>query len=136
MAQLIANHGGMPVIAPATREVPVQDNGDALKFVSALRDGRIDVAIFLTGVGTRALAQAAEALCSRQEFVTALSRILVIARGPKPAAALRELGVPITAIVPEPNTWRELLQLLDDRSGEIPISGALGRRSGIRRAQS
>lgn len=123
MAQLIANNGGHAVVAPATREVPASDNSDALKFVSALRDGRLDVVIFLTGVGTRALAQAAEAVCSRQEFVGALSRTKVIARGPKPSAALRELGVPIAAIVPEPNTWRELLHLLDERSSEIRISG-------------
>ena len=123
MTQLIANHGGHAVVAPATREVPAHDNSDALNFVSALRDGRLDVVIFLTGVGTRALAQAAEAVCSRQEFVGALSRTKVIARGPKPSAALRELGVPITAIVPEPNTWRELLHLLDERHAEIPING-------------
>lgn len=123
MAQLIANSGGHAVVAPATREVPIEDQGDALKFVAALREGRVDVVIFLTGVGTRALAQAAEAACSRQEFVDALSRTTVIARGPKPVAALRELGVPIAATVPEPNTWRELLQLLDERSSDIPLRG-------------
>ena len=121
MAQLISNNGGLPVVAPATREIPAEDSGDALKFVSALRAGEIDIVIFLTGVGTRALAQAAEAVCTRQEFVDALSKTTVIARGPKPVTALRELGVPIAALVPEPNTWRELLQLLDERSGEIPI---------------
>jgi uroporphyrinogen-III synthase len=121
MALLIANNGGQPVIAPATREVPAEDSGDASKFVSALRDGRLDIVIFLTGVGTRALAQAAESICSREEFVAALSRTAVIARGPKPVAALRELGVPIAAVVPEPNTWRELLHLLDEKSDLFPL---------------
>jgi uroporphyrinogen-III synthase len=123
MAQLIANNGGQPVVAPATREVPAKDNGDALKFVAALKDGRFDVVIFLTGVGMRALAQAAEAACPREEFVAALSRTTVIARGPKPVAALRELGVPIAAVVPEPNTWRELLQMLDEKRDAIPLLG-------------
>lgn len=123
MAQLIANNGGHAVVAPATREVPAHDQGDALKFVSSLRAGSLDIVIFLTGVGTRVLAQAAETACSRQEFVEALGRTTVIARGPKPVAVLRELGVPIAAIVPEPNTWRELLHLLDERSNEIPVSG-------------
>src|SRR5260221_13489068 len=84
MGLLFANNGGQPVVAPATSEVPREDNGDALKFVSALRDGRLDLVIFLTGVGTRALAQAAERTCSREEFVDALSRSAVIARVPKP----------------------------------------------------
>ena len=107
MALLITNNGGQPVVAPATREVPAEDNGNAAKFVAALREGRLDIVIFLTGVGTRALAQAGDSICPREEFVAALSRTAVIARGPKPVAALRELGVPIAATVPEPNTWRE-----------------------------
>jgi uroporphyrinogen-III synthase len=47
----------------------------------------------------------------------------VIARGPKPVAALRELGVPIAAVVPEPNTWRELLHLLDEKKDLLPLKG-------------
>src|SRR5208282_6675265 len=88
LAQLIANNGGHAVVAPATREIPAHDHGDALKFASSLRDGSLDVVIFLTGVGARALAQAAETVCSRQEFVEALGRTTVIARGPKPVAVL------------------------------------------------
>ena len=123
MALLITNNGGQPVVAPATREVPAEDNGDAAKFVAALRQGRLDIVIFLTGVGTRALAQAADSICPREEFVAALSRTAVIARGPKPVAALRELGVPIAATVPEPNTWRELLHLLDEKTELFPLKG-------------
>jgi len=125
MSLLIANNGGQAVVAPATREVAAEDNGAVFKFVSALREGRLGIVIFLTGVGMRALAQAAEGICSREEFLTALGRTAVIARGPKPVAALRELGVPIAAIVPEPNTWRELLHLLDEKSNLIPLKGRL-----------
>lgn len=121
MAQLIANNGGQAIVAPATREVPADDRGDAQKFVAALKEGRVDIAIFLTGVGARVLAQAAEAILPREEFVAALSRTTVIARGPKPVAALRELGVQIAAVVPEPNTWRELLEMLDQQKDAIPL---------------
>ena len=38
-------------------------------------------------------------------------------------AVLREWGVPIAAIVPEPNTWRELLELLDEKRDIIPLKG-------------
>ena len=92
MGLLIANNGGQPVVAPSTREVPAEDKGDALKFVSALIDGRLDLVIFLTGIGTRALAQAAEGFCSREEFVAALSRTAVIARGPKPRGRTPGVG--------------------------------------------
>jgi len=66
IALLIANHGGQPVVAPATREVATDDHTDDLKFISALREGRLDIVIFPTGVDMRALAQAAEGVCSRK----------------------------------------------------------------------
>ena len=115
MAKLIENHGGKAMVVPAAREVPSACRAGLSEFAASLLDGSVDVVIFLTGVGTRALAQAMEQFCSRAEFAAALSRVSVVARGPKPAAALRELGVPITWNVPEPNTWRELLQLLDEK---------------------
>jgi uroporphyrinogen decarboxylase len=48
-----------------------------------------------------------------------LSDIPTIVRGPKPAAAMKEVGLTPTHRVPEPNTWREVLQLIDR---EISIS--------------
>ena len=123
MAQLIANNGGEPIVAPSTREVQTEDHGDARKFVTGLKDGNVDIVIFLTGVGARALASAVEEVCPLEELIRALSRITVIARGPKPVAVLREWGVPIAAVVPEPNTWRELLDLLDQKKDLIPLKG-------------
>jgi uroporphyrinogen-III synthase len=123
MTQLIANNGGRPTVAPSTREVPEGPNEDELKFAAGLLENKFSIVIFLTGVGTRHLAQAIEGVCSREELVAALSRTKVVARGPKPVAVLREFGVPITLAVPEPNTWRELLQALDANAGQIPLRG-------------
>jgi uroporphyrinogen-III synthase len=113
MARLISNSGGQPVVAPSMREVPLQSNVEALHFASAVVQGNIDIVIFLTGVGTRALVRVIETAYAKEEFITALGRTAVIARGPKPVAALREMGVPITLMIPEPNTWREILEALD-----------------------
>ena len=115
MAKLIEKHGGKAMVVPAVREVPSACRAGLSEFAAALLEENLDLVIFLTGVGTRALAQAMEPFCSRAEFAAALGQVSVVARGPKPAAALRELGVPITWIVPEPNTWRELLQLLNEK---------------------
>ncbi len=123
IAHLIESNGGQPVVAPSTREVPLAASPEVGSFVTALLQGQIQAVIFLTGVGTRALAEAADAFCPRQEFVTALGRIAIIARGPKPVAALRELGVPVTFTVPEPNTWREILQTLDANAEKLPMQG-------------
>jgi uroporphyrinogen-III synthase len=125
MAQLIVNNGGEAIVAPSTREVPEGPNDDELKFAALLLEGKLKVVIFLTGVGARHLAQAIETVCPRERLVAALGQTKVVARGPKPVSVLREFGVPITLAVPEPNTWRELLQALDDNREEIPLRGQL-----------
>ena len=114
LAKLISSYGGEPVIAPAMREVPLDSNTEALSFADALLAGKFDIVIFLTGVGARAVLSIAETKYSRDEFISALKRTKVVPRGPKPIAVLRELGVTPALTVPEPNTWRELLQTLDD----------------------
>jgi uroporphyrinogen-III synthase len=123
IALLISNNGGVPVVAPSTREVPSGPTPDELNFASSLLENQFGVVIFMTGVGTRALVQAVESVCSREQFVAALSRTNVVARGPKPIAVLRELGVPIALSVPEPNTWREILQALDENGEKLPLKG-------------
>jgi len=123
MAKLIENHGGRAIVAPSMREVPLESNTEAIAFARALRAGEFDVVIFLTGVGTRALARVVESVYPIDEFAAALRKIAVIARGPKPVAALKEIGVPVTIFAPEPNTWRELLDALDAHKQSVPLSG-------------
>jgi uroporphyrinogen-III synthase len=77
----------------------------------------------LTGVGTRALTRVVETVYPVEQFVVALRKIAVVARGPKPMAVLKELGVPVTVAVPEPNTWRDLLRTLDERADSLPLKG-------------
>jgi uroporphyrinogen-III synthase len=74
-------------------------------------------------VGTRALARVVETIYPLDEFAGALRRVAVVARGPKPVAALKELGVPVTLAVPEPNTWRDLLRALDEKADSLPLQG-------------
>jgi len=121
MALLIENHGGQATVVASTREVPTGPNDQELGFVRALVQGQFQIVIFMTGVGTRALAQALEPTCPREQLVEALSRVTVVARGPKPVAVLREFGVPITLTVPEPNTWREIVNALDQNAERIPL---------------
>jgi uroporphyrinogen-III synthase len=111
-ARLIERNGGHAIVAPAMREVPLGDNPAALDFADRLLAGGVDVAIFLTGVGVRALFQVMETRHPRAALVAALSRIVTVVRGPKPLAALRDLGLTASLEAPEPNTWRELLDAL------------------------
>jgi len=123
MAKLIENYGGRAIVAPSMREVPLESNTEALAFARTLAANGFDMVIFLTGVGTRALARVVETIYPLEQFAEALRRVTVVARGPKPVAALKELGVPVAIAVPEPNTWRDLLRALDEKSDIAPLNG-------------
>ncbi len=127
LAKLITTFGGEPVVAPSMREVPLESNTEALGFAAALIDGKFDMVIFLTGVGTRALLNVVETAHKRDEYIASLQGVKVVARGPKPVAALREIGITPSITAPEPNTWHELLNALDDAakaSQAISLQGA------------
>lgn len=127
LSKLISTYGGVPVVAPSMREVPLASNTEALAFARKLFAGEFDAVIFLTGVGSRALLAVVETAHKRQDYVAALQRVKIIARGPKPVAALREIGITPALTVPEPNTWRELLHALDDSANSstgIRLRGA------------
>lgn len=123
MAALVTTYGGRPVVAPALREVPLESNPDALAFADGLLRGDFEIVILLTGVGTRALLDVVGRVHPRESVVAALARTKVVVRGPKPMAVLRELQVPAWAAAPEPNTWRELLRVLDAKADEQPLRG-------------
>ncbi len=127
LAKLISTYGGQPVVAPAMKEVPLETNEEVLAFAAGLLAGEFDIVIFLTGVGARALLAVIEAAHKQEDFISALQRVKVAARGPKPVAVLRELGVTPAITAPEPNTWRELLSALDEASNssqQIALRGA------------
>ena len=119
MSRLIETYGGKAVHAPAMREVPLSSNVEALKFGAALLQGKFEVVIFLTGVGARALSHVLESAHPTDMFLEALRKVTVVVRGPKPVAVLREWKVPIAIAAPEPNTWREVLQAIDDNKLDL-----------------
>ena len=113
IAELIRRYGGEPFVAPSMREVPLQENRAALELLPDLEAGKLDLLILMTGVGTRTLNQVLLTQFSQARITAALQRVKLVARGPKPVAALKELGLQSAITVPEPNTWREVLSTLD-----------------------
>jgi uroporphyrinogen-III synthase len=114
-AELIRRNGGEPLVAPSMREIPLEQNEEAFRFAGRLLAGEFDMVIFLTGVGTRQLMKVLSAKYELNGITDALRKVTIVARGPKPSAALRELSVPVTVNAPEPNTWRELIQAIEGR---------------------
>jgi uroporphyrinogen-III synthase len=124
LTRLIEAYGGRPMVAPSLREVPRESNAAALEFAAGVLLGDYDITIFLTGVGVRTLYAIVDQVYAGDQFLAALARTRVVARGPKPSAALRELKVPVWAIAPEPNTWREVLAAMETAEPPYAIEGA------------
>jgi len=74
----------------------------------------------LTGVGLRMLVDTLAEACPPERLAALLASATLVARGPKPVAELRRIGLTPHVRVPEPNTWHELLSALD---AEAPVAG-------------
>ena len=131
MRSLIERAGGRATIAPSMQELPIEENTDAIAFAQRLIAGEIDAVIFLTGVGARALLEAVGTRFAREEFLDALRRCTIFVRGPKPVVVLREWKTQIDYRAPEPNTWRELVKLIDDESIELSGKNVAVQEYGI-----
>jgi uroporphyrinogen-III synthase len=109
MRSLIERQGAAATVVLSMREVPLESNSPVFAFAESLLAEKIDVVVFLTGVGARALLEAAATRFDREAVLAALRQVTVAVRGPKPSAVLREWQVPIAIRAEEPNTWRELV---------------------------
>ncbi len=118
-SRLIERFGGLPTVSPSMREIPIDKNKEVIDFAYRILTGEIGVVVFLTGVGFKHFLASVEKHVDKQRLLDTLSDIITIARGPKPVAAMREVGLQPTYRAPEPNTWREVLNLVDQH---VPIS--------------
>jgi uroporphyrinogen-III synthase len=115
--KLIRTYGGEPIVVPAMREVGLESNQHVLEFAAKVLEGRYDLIIFMTGVGVRAMLDIVQTRYDREEFLAALRKVKIAARGVKPGSVLRELKVTVDVVAEEPSTWHELLQAIDGAFG-------------------
>jgi len=118
-AELIAKHGGRPLHAPALAEVPDLDRGVIAALIADLEASPPKAAIFQTGVGTKALFEATDALGLTDRLLALLAKIIVAVRGPKPTGALRGRGVRMDLSAKDPYTTTEVLEML----AQTPLTG-------------
>jgi uroporphyrinogen-III synthase len=115
--KLIRTYGGDPIVVPAMREVGLESNQHVLEFAAKVLEGRYDLIIFMTGVGVRAMLDIVQTRYDREEFLAALRKVKIAARGVKPGSVLRELNIAVDVLSEEPSTWHELLQAIDGAFG-------------------
>ena len=135
MSQLIERHGGRPLVTPSMREVPLEQNADALRFGERLMAGEFAMVILLTGVGARFLLKVLDTRWPREQTLAALGKTILVVRGPKPLAVLREQGLQPTVAVPEPNTWRDLVKVLDEMGRSLKGMSVAVQEYGVSNAE-
>src|ERR1700682_2727773 len=81
-ADLIARHNGVPLAAPCLREVHRPEAPSLQAEVGRVCDANLAVAIFLTGVGTTTVFEAARRMGREAVFRARLASATVVVRGP------------------------------------------------------
>lgn len=106
---------GDAFVAPSVQERALSDQSDAVRFVEALEAGEFDLVICMTGAGIAFLREVITAHMAADRLAAALRRVTIVSRGPKPVPVLRAMEVPVHVVVPEPNTWKEIVEAVQAR---------------------
>lgn len=114
VADLVARRGGVPVHAPALAEAPDLDPQAIRALVESLVQAPPKLLVFQTGVGTKALFAATDALGLTGELKALCEKGVVVARGPKPTGALRARQVRVDRSAADPFTTEEILEAIAD----------------------
>jgi uroporphyrinogen-III synthase len=120
MAEMIERRGAIAMLAPALQEVPDVDPDAIAALLQEWRGEPFKMVIFQTGVGTRALFDAAEALGRAQELHELLAEAFIVARGPKPIGELNARHVRIDLRAAAPFTTETVLAAVC----EFPMHGS------------
>lgn len=112
---LIRRQNGDPFVAPSVKEQALDRPEEAVHFVERLEAGEFEMVICMTGSGIVFLRDAVASAMPIERLGAALRRATIVSRGPKPVGILRTLGVPVQVIIPEPNTWKEIVAVVAAR---------------------
>src|ERR1700755_2917528 len=102
LAELIERRGGTAILAPALEEIPDVDPAQLQNLLTEWQVRPYDTVIFQTGVGTRALFAATDALNATARLLSWLANARIVVRGPKPIGELntRQVRIDIRAGTP------------------------------------
>lgn len=103
-ARMLEERGAEAVRCPLVTIRDVEDPAPVEAWLKRLAAGAFDDLVLLTGEGLRRLVGVAQRAGIEQEIVTALKQLRTITRGPKPARALRELGLTPGLAAEQPTT--------------------------------
>jgi len=97
------------------KERALEDHTDAFRLLDELERGVIEMLVLMTATGLVFWRDVVASRFSTSRADDALRKTKLLARGPKPSAILRPLGLRPDLTIPEPNTWREIVQAMQHR---------------------
>ncbi|WP_126172988.1 uroporphyrinogen-III synthase [Altericroceibacterium xinjiangense] len=101
---MLERHGATVLRSPLILVSPLQDTSTLDAWLDRLIAGRHDTLVFYTGEGVTHIVARAEELGRRDQALAAFAATRKIARGPKPGAALRKLGLSADIVAEAPTT--------------------------------
>src|SRR5438128_1707346 len=104
MAQMFEKEGATVLRYPMVSILDAPDSEPVLAWLRELAAGRFAYVVLMTGEALRRLLGFADRAGIRDAVVTALSRTRTLTRGPKPARALKEIGLSPTLSAAMPTT--------------------------------
>ena len=120
-AKMLEDEGAVALRCPLVRIADPEDTSVAEDWIGLLIAGPFDFTVLMTGEGLRRLVSLSKK--RRDDFIRALAKSRVVTRGPKPARALREIGL-VPALAASEPTSAGIIETLRKEKLE-------GRRIGI-----
>jgi uroporphyrinogen-III synthase len=104
LARLLEDEGATALRYPLLNILDAPDPAPVLAWMRDLIAGRFAIVVLMTGEAVRRMLTLAEREGIRDDFVAALGRTPTLTRGPKPARALKEIGLAPTKTALQPTT--------------------------------
>jgi uroporphyrinogen-III synthase len=118
LAQMLEKEGAVPLRCPMVSILDAPDPAPVLAWVRELIAGQFHLVILMTGEAVRRLLRLAEEAGLRPAAVHALGGATTLTRGPKPALALKEIGLTPRLVAQKPTTDGVIATLAD-----MPLAG-------------
>ena len=115
MEAMIRRLEGDAFVAPSVQERALEDHTGVIDFVEGLDSGEFDLVVCMTGAGLAFLRDVVQSQMPLERLAAGLRKVTIVCRGPKPVPLLREMSVPVHVVVPEPNTWKEIVEAVAAR---------------------
>ena len=103
-AHMLETRGAITVRCPLVSILDAPDQAPVIAWLRQLASGHFDDVILLTGEGLRRLLGTAEQAGIEETVIAALGKARKITRGPKPARALRDIGLRHDLAAEQPTT--------------------------------